>query len=58
MVTLLDQLAAMGLFGNQSRNTLSILKWQSGFWRRVVGWQKNFTLPETNMAPENGWLEY
>ena len=21
-------------------------------------WKKWFTLPETNMAPENGWLEY
>ena len=24
----------------------------------ILGFSKNLTLPETNIAPENGWLEY
>ena len=27
-------------------------------YRHYPGWLHKFTLPETNMAPENGWLEY
>ena len=38
------------------KNSLgSIYHQKKNIWKK---WLRNDTLPETNMAPENGWLEY
>ena len=53
-------MAFKGFQDSLSTNYGNLLGWQQGHFpgNRIFGISVVFILPETNIAPENGWLEY
>ena len=42
----------------EKRESRMVLSWEGSHIRIPPMEEEKFTLPETNIAPENGWLEY